>query len=155
MQTIGSLPIASLSSEKLSAIGMKMCAEGKITNLIKVQQTQQADPHFPRDGIVVKFPDDSLNRSFEFALAACPYNSSFHFPDDVIPISPVIWLYSLPQNHTLRKIAEITLPHCIDCKSQEEMKSLFFLKADHANKTTDSNGKSVIKFMYTKNNSSH
>ena len=55
---------------------------------------------------------------------------AFRFPEDVRPISPILWLCA-DQNINFLKPLEVTLPHFLHCTNDEQCKSLHFLKASH------------------------
>lgn len=127
---------------------MKLQAEGIIANLENIKPCQKsAGLVFEKDGIKIAISDATLDGSIEIALATYSSHSIFCFPDDIIPVSPIVWLcYPQKSPQGLRKTARITLPHCVDCITEDQKDFLLFLKANHANNGADSDGNSEFKF---------
>jgi len=69
----------------------------------------------------------------------------FDYPEGVKPVSPIVWFCSNP-SITFEKPVAITIPHCLDCKSEEHSKSLAFFKANHNDYTVNCNGHRIFHF---------
>lgn len=69
----------------------------------------------------------------------------FEYPKGCRPVSPIIWVCTNQETKFLKSI-KIILPHCIDCTSEEDCKTLTFLKADHTTKARSS-GEKVLCFQ--------
>ena len=121
-------------------MGMMLYAEGMIVDY-EVIHCQ----NFQKNGTVIEFPVDALSRPIEFAHATF-HHHLFQFPEEVTPVSPIVWLHCFSQDSVFKEPAAITLPHCVDCTAEDSTKSLFFLKADHDNKTVDSDGNMLFSF---------
>jgi len=69
----------------------------------------------------------------------------FDYPEGVKPVSPIVWFCSNP-SITFEKPVAITIPHCLDCKSEEQSKCLAFFKANHDDYTVNCNGQRIFHF---------
>lgn len=68
----------------------------------------------------------------------------FVFPDGLSPVSPIVWLCSVPQS-TFTTLVELKIPHCF------ESENVHLLKANHANIKLNDIGQRVIEFENVSN----
>ena len=73
----------------------------------------------------------------------------FDYPEGVKPVSPIVWFCSNP-SITFEKPVAITIPHCLDCKSEEHSQCLAFFKANHDDHTVNCNGQRIFHFKEAK-----
>lgn len=103
----------------------------------------------PCDGYKLSIPEGAIPKDecLSVECGVVPYGpfGPFQYPDGVKPVSPIVWFYSDKEIEFLKPI-EITLPHCIECKSDEECQSLVFLKANHNAFTVNQTGDKVFRF---------
>ena len=89
----------------------------------------------PEDGYSLTVPRGAISEKLGSVSIQCgviPYGpfGPFKYPDGVKPVSPIVW-FCLTSNVDFQKPVEITIPHCLDCDSEEDSHSLAFFKANH------------------------
>ena len=91
--------------------------------------------HSPEDGYSLTLPKGAIPEKLGLISMQCgviPYGpfGPFKYPDGVKPVSPIVW-FCLTTSLEFQKPVEITIPHCLDCDSEEDSQSLAFFKANH------------------------
>ena len=91
--------------------------------------------HSSEDGYSLTVPKGAISESLGLISLQCgvmPYGpfGPFKYPDGVKPVSPIVW-FCLTSSVNFQKPVEITIPHCLDCDSEEDSQSLAFFKAKH------------------------
>ena len=91
--------------------------------------------HSPEDGYSLTVPKGAISEKLGLVLIQCgviPYGpfGPFKYPDGIKPVSPIVWFCST-SSVKFQKPVEITIPHCLDCDSEEDSQSLAFFKANH------------------------
>ena len=101
--------------------------------------------HSPDDGYSLTVPKGAIPENMGLVSIQCgviPYGplGPFKYPDGVNPVSPIVWFCSTPSVE-FQKPVEIVIPHCLDCKGEEDTQSLAFFKANHDYIISDSDQK--------------
>ena len=91
--------------------------------------------HCPEDGYSLTVPKGAISEKLGLISIQCgviPYGpfGPFKYPDGIKPVSPIVWFCST-SSLEFQKPVEITIPHCLDCDSEEDSQSLAFFKANH------------------------
>ena len=91
--------------------------------------------HSPEDDYSLTVPKGAIPEKLGLISMQCgviPYGpfGPFKYPDGVKPVSPIVWFCSTTSLE-FQKPVEITIPHCLDCDSEEDSQSLAFFKANH------------------------
>ena len=91
--------------------------------------------HCPEDGYSLTLPKGAISEKLGLISIQCgviPYGpfGPFKYPDGIKPVSPIVWFCST-SSLEFQKPVEITIPHCLDCDSEEDSQSLAFFKANH------------------------
>ena len=87
-------------------------------------------------GFSIIFPQGALlpNQSITLTIGVM-MNGPFLFPDNVQPVSPILWVSGNTTDVRLLQNAKVVLPHCLDIdKNDARGIELLFMKA-HANHT--------------------
>ena len=98
-------------------------------------------------GISISLPQEV---EIPIEVAFTPYGPGptelLGIPDRTLVVSPILWVCA-PQVKHFKEAATIKLPHCFDCKTQEDPDLyLTTLKADHNDISVDETGQLVIDF---------
>ena len=91
--------------------------------------------HSPEDGFSLTVPKGAISEKLGSVSTQCgviPYGpfGPFKYPDGIKPVSPIVW-FCTASSVNLQKPVEITIPHCLECDSEEDSRSLAFFKANH------------------------
>ena len=113
--------------------------------------------HCPEDGYSLTVPKGAIPEKLGLISMQCgviPYGpfGPFKYPDGVKPVSPIVWFCST-SSLEFQKPVEITIPHCLDCESEEDSQSLAFFKANH-NVDDSDHGAKIFHFKETEGISS-
>ena len=106
--------------------------------------------HSAEDGYSLTIPKGAIAENMGTVSVQCgviPYGplGPFTYPDRVRPVSPIIWFCSTPSVE-FQKPVEIVIPHCLDCRSEEDTQSLAFFKANHDDYTVSDSGQKMFSF---------
>lgn len=130
-------------------LGMQLCSEKILSQreIISIQSSEHLALSFDEHDVHLNLPQEALNDGISIEVAFAPYKNTgpFIFPEGMVPISPIVWFCSQPQKK-FSEPATIQLPHCFECKSSEDSKSLNFLKAEHNDVSVSEDGQTVIEF---------
>lgn len=130
---------------------MQLCSEGILSQrkMLPIHGFESLSLPFAEHDVYLKLPQEVQHDNLSLEVAFAPYKNAgpFIFPEGMIPVSPIVWFCLQPQKEFVEP-ATIKLPHCFDCKTQEDAKSLFFLKAEHGNIKFNKDGQTVIEFKY-------
>ena len=100
----------------------------------------------PDDGYIISVPPGAVPRGERITLrhGVVPHGgfSQFQFPNGMLPVSAIVSVLST-SNDKFHKPIEITMPHCIDCKTSEDCNKLVVFKACH---TIGENGLPIYRF---------
>ena len=130
-----------------SAIGMELYGRGILSKPkdIELSNTKSVDIGC---GISISLPQKEANNdSISIETAYTPYGPgpTELFPEELFIVSPIVWVCSTPEE-CFSEPATIKLPHCFDCKTQEDADLLGIVKADHNDVSVNGAGQLVIKF---------
>ena len=131
-----------------SAIGMELHGRGMLSKP-KVIQPKNDELVDIGCGISISLPQKVIHNEISIEVAFTPYGPGptkfLGLPDEMLVVSPILWVCAL-QEKRFKETATIKLPHCFDCKTQEDSDLLTILKADHDNVSVDEEGQLVVDF---------
>ena len=131
-----------------SAIGMELYGRGMLSKP-KVIQSKNNESVDIGCGISISLPQEVIDDDISVEVALTPYGPGptklLGLPDKMLVVSPILWVCASQVNH-FKETATIKLPHCFDCKTQEDSDLLSILKADHDNVSVDEAGQLVVDF---------
>ena len=134
--------------QQKSALGMELYARGVLTKprTVKPKKNEFVDIGC---GISISLPQEVIEDEIPIEVAFTPYGPGptelLGIPDGMPVISPILWVCA-PQIKHFKEAATIKLPHCFDCKTQEDSDLLTVLKADHNDISVDEAGHLVVDF---------
>eukprot|EP00731_Ephydatia_muelleri_P002687 Em0001g2687a len=80
-----------------------------------------------RHGFSITFPPGCLEPNLRITLTiGVMMYGPFQFPDDVTPVSPLLWVFGDTEDVRLLKNATIVLPHCLDIDEKTKEVSKFY-----------------------------
>ena len=84
-----------------------------------------------RHGFSITFPPGCLEPNLRITLTiGVMMYGPFQFPDDVTPVSPLLWVFGDTEDVRLLKNATIVLPHCLDIDEKDKRGvEILFMKA--------------------------
>lgn len=92
--------------------------------------------------ITLRIPQGAVadGHKIHFEIAVAMYGP-FVFPENIQPVSPIIWLCLLEENAVLKKPFQLIVPHCLTGLTNGRVKfhQLCFAKANHDNCVTVDN----------------
>ncbi len=135
--------------QQKSALGMELYARGILTKP-KIVQPKANEFVDIGCGISISLPQEVAENEIPIEVAFTPYGPGpsklLGIPDEILVISPILWVCA-PQVKRFKESAIIKLPHCFDCKTQEDSDLLTVLKADHNDEiSVDEAGQLVMDF---------
>ena len=139
---------------------MQLCCEGILSHkrTFHFNSQESLTVSCVDEDFYLQLPSEVLNypnSSLEVAFASLgPVGAHFKFPEQMIPVSPAVWLYFSPQKKFLVP-AKLKLPHCFKCESLEESQHLTLLKAEHKDIKREENGYTSIAFSKVPKSPSH
>ena len=106
-----------------------------LTRVKELEFNCSGGQYSPEDGYSLTVPTGAIPENLGSVSIQCgviPYGpfGPFEYPDCVKPVSPIVWFCST-SSFEIQKPVEITIPHCLDCESEEDSQSLAFFKANH------------------------
>lgn len=130
-------------------LGMELENEGILDQIEMFFRHDRQDITIHGDDCVeLRVPNEICVRdgilAVEVGVNAIPFGP-FVFPKGIFPISPIVWLCSVPQA-TFSMLAELKIPHCFVSQSDKDLEALCLLKADHTKVETTILEQRVIKF---------
>lgn len=95
----------------------------------------------PKHKIELRIPDGAIAADIELEMVIGIFlYGNFEFPQQVSPVSPIVWLCTSQPNFSFCKPVQILIPHFVDCETNEDAANLQlqFMKAPHRS-STDAN----------------
>ena len=90
--------------------------------------------------ITIIIPEGAVadEEKIEFDMSVAMYGP-FIFPENIQPISPILWLYPHEAKVNLKKPFQIIIPHCLARLTKESLHQgqVCFIRSDHKNSDTD------------------
>ena len=95
--------------------------------------------HNPLHGITLRIPDGAIPAGMNLEISiGILLHGNFEFPEDLSPVSAIVWLCIPQPDFTFSKQVEIIIPHFMECRSSEDAADLQmqFMKASHKGSST-------------------
>ena len=126
--------------------------------MLPINESQSLNLSFEKNDVHLELPQEVLQEKSSLEVAFAPYNNAgpFEFPEGIIPVSPLVWFCLHPQRSSaFTNPASVKLPLCFDCKTKEDTKFLYMLKAEHKDITVNEDGQTIVKFNTVDQKKSH
>ena len=133
--------------EKRMSIGIDECMTSLVTRVEEITiDSSGGEYHSKIDDFRLIIPKGAVQSPVVIQVGVVAYGpcGPFEYPKGCRPVSPIVWVCTNHETKFLKSI-KIVLPHCIDCASEEDCRTLTFLKADHTAKVRSS-GENVLCF---------
>ena len=95
--------------------------------------------HNPLHGITLRIPDGAIPAGMNLEISiGVLLHGNFEFPEDLSPVSAIVWLCTPQPEFTFSKPVEVIVPHFMECRSSEDAADLQmqFMKASHKSSST-------------------